>query len=78
MQRAWPIKSNEEVPGAWQMPPWLGPGACLALQWCPRAGRGVKDLQGQGMGASQQRQSWQCQSKQRVQVRFTVKGKTNY
>lgn len=53
-------------------------GSARPCSGCPTAGREVKDLQGQGMGAPWQRRSWQCQSKQRLQVRFTVKGKTNY
>lgn len=59
------------------VPGWVF-GSARPCGGCPTAGREVKDLQGQGTGAPQQRRQWQCQSKQRVQVRFTVKGKTNY
>lgn len=58
-------------------PDWVL-GSAWPCSGCPTAGTEEKDLQGQAMGAPWQQRSWQCQSKQRVQVRFTVKGKTNY
>ena len=57
LHRAWLTQSNEEVPGAWQVPltPWLGPwGAAWPCSGCPTAGREVKDPLGEGMGAPQQ------------------------
>lgn len=71
----------KRFPGDWQMPltPWLGPwGAAGPHRGCPMAGREMKDPLGEGMGAPRQRQGWRYRSKQQVQVRFTVKGKTNY
>lgn len=52
MHRAWPTNSNEEVPGAWQMPPWLGPSECLALQWVPHSRHGGEGPAGPGHGCS--------------------------
>lgn len=79
--RAQGLACLEQLRGSWCLADatlaWFW-GAAWPCSWCPIADREVKDLQDQGMGAPWQRQIWQCQSKQRVQVRFTVKGKTNY